>query len=62
MNTKLWELLTHFKNNKKLLVTVDPQNVLKMKFADNLWLPFLDQPQLDVVLFAIFSLTFTKIL
>ena len=26
-----------------------------MEFADNLWLPFLDQPQSDVVAFAIIA-------
>ena len=41
------------KNIKKLFVTVNPRNVCKMEFSDHLWLPFLDQPQYDVVVFAI---------
>ena len=30
---------------KNLFVTINPGNACKMKFADNLWIPFLDQPQ-----------------
>ena len=37
----------------KLFVTVHPRNVCKMVFPDHLWLPFLDQPQSDKVVFAI---------
>ena len=38
-------------NNKRVFVTANPRNACKMKFADNLWLTFLDQPQSDVVVF-----------
>ena len=34
---------------KKLFVTVQPKNVCKLRFVDTLWLPFLDQPQSDMV-------------
>ena len=42
-------------NNNIKIITVNPKNVCKMEFADNLWLPFLDQPRSDVVVFEIIS-------
>ena len=42
-----------FQTNKKLFVTVNPINACKLRFSDHLWLPFLDQPQSDVLVFAI---------
>ena len=41
--------------NKKFTVTVEPKNACKLKFADHLWLPFLDQPQSDIVVFVIIN-------
>ena len=41
------------KPNKKICVTVQPKNACKLEFADNLLLPYLDQPQSDIVVFAI---------
>ena len=38
-------------NNNNFLVKVNTQNVCKTNFTDNLWLPFLDQPQSDVFVF-----------
>ena len=32
-------------------VTVNTRNACKSKFTDNFWLPFLDKPKLDVVVF-----------
>ena len=37
--------------NKMFTVTVKPKNACKLEFVDHLWLPFLDQPQSDVVVF-----------
>ena len=34
--------------NKKFFITVQQKNVCRLKFADNLWLPFFDQPQSDI--------------
>ena len=34
----------------------------KLEFADNLWLPFLDRPQSDIVVFAIITFQIYKIL
>ena len=39
--------------NKNFSVTVQPKNACKYEFADHLWLPFLDQQQSDIVVFAI---------
>ena len=41
-----------YQTNKKLLNTVQPKNTCKLEFADHLWLPFLDQLQSDIVVFA----------
>ena len=49
-----------FQTNKKLFVTVHPKNARKLEFADNLWLPFVDQLQSDVVVFE--TITFQNIL
>ena len=39
--------------NKKFTVTVQPKNVCKLESIDHLWLPFLEQPQYDIVAFAV---------
>ena len=36
--------------NEKLFAAFNPKDTSKLEFADYLWLPFLDQPQSDVVL------------
>ena len=36
---------------KKFTVTVQPKNACKLEFSDHLLLPFLDQPQYDIVVF-----------
>ena len=43
------------KNNRKGFVTFNPSNTCKMGLAYRLWLPFLDQPQSDVVVCAIIN-------
>ena len=48
--------------NKKFTVTFHPQNACILEFADHLWLPFLDQPQYDIVVFAIFTFQIYKII
>ena len=42
-----------YQRTKKLFVTVQPKNSCKLEFADKLWIPFHDQPQSDIVVFAI---------
>ena len=37
---------------KNSTVTVQQNNACKLEFADHLWLPYLDQPQSDIVVFA----------
>ena len=37
--------------NKKFTFTVQPKNACKLEFVDHLWIPFIDQPQLDIVVF-----------
>ena len=44
-----------YQTNQKLFVSVQPKNACKLEFADHLWLPFLDQPQSDIVFFAIIT-------
>ena len=44
--------------NKKFTVTVQQKNAYKLEFVDHLWLPFLDQPQSDILVFTI--ITFHK--
>ena len=39
----------------KILCYSSTKNVCKLKFADYLWLPFLDQPQYDIVVFEIIN-------
>ena len=48
------------KNNKKLFVTVNTQNACKLGFSDRSWLPSLNQPQSDVVVFEIISFHILK--
>ena len=36
---------------KKCFVTFQPKNACKLELIDNSWLPFLDQPQSDNVVF-----------
>ena len=40
-------------NNNKLFVMINLRNTCKLEFADHLWIPSMDQPQSDVVVFAI---------
>ena len=40
--------------NKKL-VTVQPKIAYKLELQDHLWLPFLDQHQLEIVVFEIIT-------
>ena len=35
--------------NKKFTVKVQPKNTCKLEFVDHLWLPFLGQPQSDIL-------------
>ena len=37
--------------NKKFSLIVQPKHACKLEFVDHLWIPFLDQPQSDVVVF-----------
>ena len=42
-----------YQRTEKLFVTVQQKNACKLEFADHLWLPYLDQTQYDIVVFAI---------
>ena len=48
--------------NKYFYVIVKPKNVCKLEFADHLWLPFLDQPQSNIVVFSIITFDIYNIL
>ena len=48
--------------NKNFTVIVHPQNSCRLEFADHLWIPFLDQPQYDIVVFAIITFQIYKII
>ena len=41
-----------YQTNKKFCVTFQPKNSCQLEFADHLWLPFIDQPQSDIVVVA----------
>ena len=49
-------------NEKKFTVTVQPKNSCKLEFLDHLWLPFLDQPQSDIVFFVVINFDIYKTL
>ena len=51
-----------FQTNKKLFVTVNPKNVCNLEFSNNLWLPFIDQLHLDVVVFTMITFQIYNIL
>ena len=48
--------------NKKLFVTNQLKDACKLEFADHLWLPFFDQPQSDILVFAIITFKIYNIL
>ena len=48
--------------NKKFSVTVQPKNACKLEFVDHLWLPFIYQPQSDIIVFAIINFQIYNIL
>ena len=43
-------------------MTINPQNACKLEFDGHLWLPFLDQPQSEVVVFIIITFQIYKII
>ena len=49
-------------NNKKFTVTFQPKNACKLEFVDHLWVPFLDQSQSDIVVFAVITFQIYHIL
>ena len=48
--------------NKKCTVTIQPKNACKLEFLDHLWLPFLDHPHSDIVVFAVITFQIYKII
>ena len=48
--------------NKKFTVAVQPKNACKLEFLDHFWLPFIDQPQYDILVFAITTFQIYNIL
>ena len=48
--------------NKKFFVIVRPTNACKLQFVDHLWLPFLYQPQSDIVVYEMITFHIYKIL
>ena len=46
----------------KFFVTVQPKNACKLEFVDHLWIPFLDQPQSNIVVFDIIKFQVKRIL
>ena len=39
------------KTNQKFSVIVQIKNAYKLEFVDHLWLPFIDEPHSDIVVF-----------
>ena len=52
----------NYQRTKTFFVTVQQKNACKLEFADQLWLPFLDKPQSDIVVFDIFTFNIYNIL
>ena len=48
--------------NKKFSATVQPKNVCNLELADHLWIKFINQPQSDIVFFAIIKFQIYNIL
>ena len=48
--------------NKKFTITVQPKNACKLEFVDHLWLPFIDQPHSDIVVFEVITFHIYNIL
>ena len=48
--------------NKKFYIAVQPKHACILEFADHLWLPFIDQPQYDIVVFEIIAFKMYNIL
>ena len=48
--------------NEKFFVAVQPKNAFKLEFVENLWLPFFDQPQSNIVVHAIITFQIYNIL
>ena len=48
-------LVDIYQTNKKLFVTVQPKPVCKLEFSDNLWMTFIDKPQLCMVVLEIIT-------
>ena len=48
--------------NIKFTVTVQPNNSCRLEFVDHLWLPFIDQTQSDIVVFAVINFQIYNIL
>ena len=46
----------------KFTVTVEPKNARKLGFVDHLWLPFIDQPEPNIVVFPVIDFCIYKIL
>ena len=51
-----------YQTKKRLFVTAEPKNVCELGFADHWWLPFLDQSQSDIIVFAIITFQIYTIL
>ena len=51
-----------FQSNKNFFVLVQPKNACKLESADHLWLPYLDKPQPDIIVFAIITYQIYNIL
>ena len=48
--------------NKNLFLMVNNKNSCKLEFSDHLWIPFINQPQSDVLSYEIISFKIYKIL
>ena len=47
---------------KKKFITLNSKNECKIKFTNNVQVPYLDQPQPDILYLQLFTLTYTNIL
>ena len=51
-----------YQENNNFFVLVQPKNARKLEFTDHLWLPYLDKPQSDIIVFSIITYQIYNIL
>ena len=58
----MWIPINVYQTNKTFFAAVQPKKSCILEFSDNPWLPFLDQPQSDIVVFVMINFQIYNIL